>query len=533
MSLTYRFMITKCFFAALSMLSFLLETKAIASTTEEAIKLQQQGRYSDAISIYEKVLSEKPGDSVAAVNQAYCNERIGEFQRAAEGYSLAISHGKTADLLLSRGVCYISTEQYELAKADFESVIAMEDGDGVALLGLGVALGGLGDKPESEKLIRKAVDLDALCYNKLAGRLLCGGSNMVRAAIAKFIGELTGDHDHSEELARMSQQMTLALLHPGYRQGRRYIVPESSNDFFRNAQANLSKTIEAIEQDAEFLKQKKIDPTQLKADRLNGNWIVTSFTGAGTVIDLSNGEHHLTAEMNNRELTLIVDGERMINVFHQISAELPAMTIENAVWGKLSGKLAGIASVDGWCLHQRLEITPNTVVEIMAIKLGEKSDVAKKKHGDVAKDPNYNFQMILIRNVHTQRIDSMMQYLFALPAGYPELQGEWVLVSEQGKPSEPLKCEFVGRRMIRYIKVRGQKTLETMIYEIKLNQSRTPAEMDWTLAAINSDQKGIYSLQGDKLKVVLARSRQPRPKSLKGPLRKEIDNEMVFKRVRK
>lgn len=43
MSLTYQFMITKCFFTALSMLSFLLETKAIASTTEEAIKLQQQG----------------------------------------------------------------------------------------------------------------------------------------------------------------------------------------------------------------------------------------------------------------------------------------------------------------------------------------------------------------------------------------------------------------------------------------------------------------------------------------------------------
>ncbi len=83
MCLTHQFMITKCLFITAVMLPFLADTRAIASTIEEAQKLQQGGRYSEAITIYEKVLTENPKDTAAAANQAYCYERLGDFRLAA------------------------------------------------------------------------------------------------------------------------------------------------------------------------------------------------------------------------------------------------------------------------------------------------------------------------------------------------------------------------------------------------------------------------------------------------------------------
>ncbi len=111
-------------------------------------------------------------------------------------------------------MCYVATEQFELAKIDFEEVLSIEQGNGVALFGLGVSFDRLGNKTESEKLIAKAIDLDAQCYAKMAGRMFGGGNKSVSIAIAKFIGELAGDQDHSEELANLGQKMSLALLHP-------------------------------------------------------------------------------------------------------------------------------------------------------------------------------------------------------------------------------------------------------------------------------------------------------------------------------
>ncbi len=160
---------------------------------------------------------------------------------------------------------------------------------------------------------------------------------------------------------------------------------------------------------------------------------------AGTVIDVSNSEHNVIVEMNDRDLTLIVDGERMINVLHQIETEQPALSIDNAVWGSYKGKNGWDCDhVDGWCLHPRLELNLSaTNVEIMAIKIGLSNNRAKKKHGDASKDGNYDFQAIMIRNKHTQLIDPVMQFHVALPAEYAELQGEWVLVRTEGKPQRP------------------------------------------------------------------------------------------------
>ena len=186
----------------------------------------------------------------------------------------------------------------------------MEQSNGVALFGLGVALGGLGNKAESEKLIGEAIDLDAQCYDKMAGRMLGSGNNSVSIAIARFIGEFAGDPDHSDELARLSQEMSLALMHPGYRVGRRYIIPESTLEYRRTLEREIRETLESLQQDAETLKTKEIDPTQLKADRLNGNWIASSMIVNGKAIDVSNSEHTVIVEMNDRDLTLIVDGER-------------------------------------------------------------------------------------------------------------------------------------------------------------------------------------------------------------------------------
>ena len=535
MCVTHESMITKCLFITAVMLPFLADTRAIASTIEEAQKLQQVGRYSEAITVYEKVLTETPKDTAAAVNQAYCYERIGDFRLAAEKYSVAITNGKTSELLTSRGVCYVATEQFELAKADFEDLLSMEQSNGVALFGLGVAFAGLGNKAESEKLIAKAIDLDAQCYDKMAGRMLGGGNKSISIAIARFIGEFAGAKDHSDDLARLSQNMSLALLHPGYRAGRRYIIPESTLEYKRTLEREIRKTLELVQQDAETLKTKKIDPTQLKADRLNGNWIASSVIVKGNVVDVSNGEHTVIVEMNGQDLTLIVDGERMVNVLHQIETEQPALSIDNAVWGEVKGKMAGLVNVEGWCLHQRLELNPGTTVEIMAIKIGERdlNDPAKKKYGDPTEDRSYDFQAILIRNKHTQLLDSVTQFLVALPAEYAELQGEWALVRADGKPCDPVKYEFVGRRLVRHYIARKLNTPQTMIYDLELNAGKIPAEIDWIRSAMNAHKLGIYSLKGDELKMVLARSREPRPKSFEGPFRKDIDQDLVFKRVRK
>ena len=54
-------------------------------------KLQQGGKYSEAITLYEKVLTENPKDAAAAANQAYCYERLGDFRLAAEKYTVAVS----------------------------------------------------------------------------------------------------------------------------------------------------------------------------------------------------------------------------------------------------------------------------------------------------------------------------------------------------------------------------------------------------------------------------------------------------------
>ena len=127
----------------------------------------------------------------------------------------------------------------------------------------------------------------------------------------------------------------------------------------------------------------------------------------------------------------------------------------------------------------------------------------------------------------------MTQFLVRLPAEYAELQGEWVVVSSDGKPCDPVKYEFVGRKLIRHTIARKSNTPQTMIYELELNAGKLPAEIDWTLSAINVHKLGIYSLKGDELTMILAKSRQPRPKSFEGPFRKDIDENLVFKRVRK
>ncbi len=139
----------------------------------------------------------------------------------------------------SRGVCYVANEQFELAKTDFEDVLSRERSNGVALFGLGVAFGRLGNKEESEKLIAKAIDLDAQCYDKMAGRMLGSGNKSIGIAIARFMGELAGAQDHSDDLSRLSQNMTLALLHPGYRVGRRYIIPESTLEYKKTLEQEI------------------------------------------------------------------------------------------------------------------------------------------------------------------------------------------------------------------------------------------------------------------------------------------------------
>ena len=151
MCLKHQFFVTKCLFITAVMLPNLVDTQAVASTLEEAQKLQQAGRYSDAITIYERALTENPKDPAAAANQAYCYERLGDFRLAAEKYSVAITNGKTSELLTSRGVCYVANEQFELAKTDFEDVLSMERSNGVALFGLGVAFGRLGNKGGARK----------------------------------------------------------------------------------------------------------------------------------------------------------------------------------------------------------------------------------------------------------------------------------------------------------------------------------------------------------------------------------------------
>ena len=185
--------------------------------------------------------------------------------------------------------------------------------------------------------------------------------------------------------------MTLALLHPRYRVGRRYIIPESTIEYKKTLEQEIYKTLELLRQDAETLKNKEIDPTQLKAGRLNGKWIASSMIVTGTAIDVSNSEHTVVVEMSDRDLTLIVDGEKMVNVLHQIETEQPALSIDSAVWGKVKGKSAGLANVDGWCLHQRLELNPATTVEIMAIKIGESNHFVKKKFGDPSRGSELRF----------------------------------------------------------------------------------------------------------------------------------------------
>lgn len=509
---------------------FITTSSVMASDLEEAKRLQSEGEYRLAASFYEKVLKKEPQNSDASVNLGYCYERQGNFKSAAEKYSLATGDKKTAELLISRGICYIATEDWEKAGSDFEEAIRLEKENALAAFGMGVLATQAGKQAEGQKLIETALKNDPVCFERFTGRLLGAGNSNLSYALHHFAAEFGGENDNSRKLAELSSHMSLALMHPGYKQGRRLILPERHVEYIGSLQKQMEREVEKLRKENTALQAKEKHPEHLMPEHLAGHWIVMSITVLGNEIDLSGSAHTGLVKFRGKDMSLIVDGDTMTRTTEVITPEDPASKLDDAIWGEIEGKLQGIAEVHGWMLHQQLELNPGVTTELLAVKMEPTETGRKEKFAEQRNPEAFSIRITMIRNSLTRAIDRAMAFRDVLPKEFAELQGKWTMIRTGGKESDPAKLEISDRTFVKHYIGIKTGTPQSMPMEMTLDATKDPKEIDLIISATNGHMKGVYELEGDQLSLILAKTGNPRPKSLTAPLRQGIDIDMVLKR---
>jgi tetratricopeptide (TPR) repeat protein len=126
---------------------------------KKADKAYADQHYAEAARAYAEVLKKDPAQSEARFFLAVCQQVQGQYQEAIANLDQVLVEVPDAyKAALNRGHCHYALEEYASAQADYELVLALEPGYGLALNPLAHMQFYLGDTSAACQTLAQAVD---------------------------------------------------------------------------------------------------------------------------------------------------------------------------------------------------------------------------------------------------------------------------------------------------------------------------------------------------------------------------------------
>jgi tetratricopeptide (TPR) repeat protein len=130
---------------------------------DQALRASREGRFADALPLWNQVLELAPGDAAAWSNRGNVQLALGDARAAIADQTHAIELQPTsADPRLNRGTAEESLQRWDAAEADYRWILERSDAGEVrasALYNLGNVQGSRGDWAEARSSFMAAADL--------------------------------------------------------------------------------------------------------------------------------------------------------------------------------------------------------------------------------------------------------------------------------------------------------------------------------------------------------------------------------------
>lgn len=134
------------------LLLFGCESK-VETLNKDALKLIDQGNYTEAINVLKLALEEDMENDITWNNISLCYDAIGEFQLALEAAQKAVNIGDENEVEYTNlGNAYYNLGNIEEARLAYEKALAFDEDYYYAIFGLGVYYG---EKEEYTKALEK------------------------------------------------------------------------------------------------------------------------------------------------------------------------------------------------------------------------------------------------------------------------------------------------------------------------------------------------------------------------------------------
>ncbi|MFK8014914.1 MAG: tetratricopeptide repeat protein [Gammaproteobacteria bacterium] len=167
----------------------LTRVQDIRNSSQQAIiragRLSSEGKFREAIEVFEALLSSDPENLVARVNLIGLYGQLGETDQAQANYDAGLAIDADAPKLHSNyGVLMLKESRFEDAVSAFEKALAANPDDATAHKYLGVAQQRLGQSADALTQFGKAFELDPLDYQSgfFFGNALIAAGQFDRAA---------------------------------------------------------------------------------------------------------------------------------------------------------------------------------------------------------------------------------------------------------------------------------------------------------------------------------------------------------------
>ncbi len=140
-----------------ALLALLLGTTGLADQFHQALEASQQGRFAEALSLWDGVIERAPADSAAWSNRGNVRLALGDPEGAIADQSEAIRLEPDAiDPHLNRGTAEEALALWDQAAADYNWILERQPEEAAALYNLGNVAGSLGDWPAARERFEAA-----------------------------------------------------------------------------------------------------------------------------------------------------------------------------------------------------------------------------------------------------------------------------------------------------------------------------------------------------------------------------------------
>ena len=140
-----------------ALLALLLGTTGLADQFHQALEASQQGRFAEALSLWDGVIERAPADSAAWSNRGNVRLALGDPEGAIADQSEAIRlEPEAIDPHLNRGTAEEALALWDQAAADYNWILERQPDEAAALYNLGNVAGSLGDWPAARERFEAA-----------------------------------------------------------------------------------------------------------------------------------------------------------------------------------------------------------------------------------------------------------------------------------------------------------------------------------------------------------------------------------------